>query len=38
MSYKPVGDTVTRHSRASQYIVGGYADTQTIHVDTGEVN
>ena len=37
MSYKPSGDLVTRHSRSSQYVVPGFADTQTIHLDTGSV-
>ena len=34
----PGADTVTVHGRTSQYIVGGFADTQTIHLDvTGVV-
>jgi len=32
------GDTTTRHDRTSQYIVQGFADTQTVHLDTGEVS
>lgn len=37
MSYKPTGDLLTRHSRTSQYVIPGYADTQTVHLDTGSV-
>lgn len=37
MAYKPAGDLVTRHGRSSQYIVDGFADTSTIHLDTGSV-
>lgn len=33
----PQPDTVTRHGRTSQYVVGGFADTQTVHLDTGSV-
>ena len=28
---------VTRHGRTSQYVVDGFADTQTVHLDTGSV-
>ena len=38
MTYQPVGDIVTRHGRNSQYIVDGFADTSTVHLDTGSVN
>ena len=38
MTYQPVGDTITRHSRRSQYVVDGYADTATVHLDTGSVD
>ena len=31
------GDIVTRHGRSSQYVVDGFADTQTMHLDTGAV-
>ena len=37
MAYKPVGDIVTTNGRNSQYIVNGFADTQTVHLDTGAV-
>ena len=37
MTYKPVGDIITRHNRDSQYTVDGFADTSTIHLDTGSV-
>ena len=32
------GDTIIRHDRSSQYTIDGFADTQTIHLDTGEVS
>ena len=38
MTYQPVGDTITRHNRASQYVVDGYADTATVHLDTGSIS
>lgn len=31
------GDILTRHNRRSQYVVEGFADTQTVHLDTGSV-
>ena len=37
MAYKPGGDIVTRHGRGSQYTVDGFADAQTMHLDTGSV-
>ncbi len=37
-AYKPGGDTITRHGRTSQYTVGGFADTQSVHFDTTSVN
>lgn len=37
MTYQPAGDLITRHSRASQYVVQGFADTQSVHLDTGSV-
>ena len=37
MTYKPGGDVVTRESRTSQYVVDGFSDTQTVHLDTGSV-
>ena len=30
-------NTETRHGRTSLYAVGGFADTQSVHLDTGEV-
>lgn len=32
------GDIVNRHGRVSQFVVDGFADTQTVHLDTGEVS
>ena len=37
VSIYPVGTTVTRHGRISQYVVDGFASTQTMHLDTGAV-
>ncbi len=28
------GDVLTRHERTSQYTIGGFSDTQTVHLDT----
>ena len=36
-AYKPVGDLATRHDRDSQYTVDGFAETSTVHLDTGSV-
>ena len=38
MTYKPGGDTVTRHGRTSQYMVEGFSQTQTMHLDTSSVD
>ena len=37
VSIIPAGDTVTRHGRTSRYVVDGFANTQTVHLDTGSV-
>ena len=37
MTYNPGGDIITRHDRDSQYVVQGFADTSTMHLDTGSV-
>ena len=33
-----LGNTVARHNRTSLYTVDGFADTSTVHLDTGEVS
>lgn len=38
MAYQPSGDIVTRHGRNSQYVVDGFADVQTVHLDAQSVN
>lgn len=37
MAYNPTGTLTTRHSIDSQNVVQGFADTQTVHLDTGSV-
>ena len=37
-SSEGIVDSVTRHDRTSQYVVGGYSDSQTVHLDTGSVS
>lgn len=38
ISVYPGVDTVTRHGRTSLYTVGGFAATQTVHIDTEDVS
>ena len=37
MTYNPGGNIVTIHGRNSQYTVLGFADAQSVHLDTGSV-
>ena len=33
----PAGDTLTKDARTSKYVIDGFSDTQTVHLDTGSV-
>ena len=35
MSYKPGGDVITKDGRTSQYVAGGFTETETVHLDVG---